>query len=340
LPLGPVGKLTAGNMTNRALTVTETLRQRIQAGLHLGTLAPGDRLASIRAVSVELHAGSQLVLAAYRQLASEGLVRLQARSGVFVHADPSSGDNLLPEVATWVIEVFLRGLSRGIPPTELRRQARLCLDTVRIRAVCLECNDDQLHALRRQLHDDYGFDAAGIDLNAIKRWEPVPQSATEADLIVTTRFHAAEARQLGRRLHRPVLVVALDTVLVTEVRRMLARGTVWWICTDPRFAVKLPRLFPGSCVNAMVLGRDSLDSIPPEAMVYATRAAAERLPHGWRAGRVVTISRVFSSETARALLTFRVQRTMEAARRSAERTTLRHAAASHPRHHRSSANNS
>jgi hypothetical protein len=193
------------------------------------------------------------------------LVRLRARSGIFVQADRFGGDNLLPEVATWVVEVFLRGLSRG--------------------------NDDQLHALRRQLHDDYGFDAAGIDLNAIKRWEPVPQSAPEADLIVTTRFHAAEARQLGRRLHRPVLAVALDPMLVTEVRRMLARGTVWSICTDARFAVKLPRFFPGSGVNAIVLGRDSLDSIPPEAKVYATRAAAERLPHGWRVGRVVTISR-------------------------------------------------
>jgi DNA-binding transcriptional regulator YhcF (GntR family) len=326
-------------MTTRASTVTETLRQRIQAGLHLGTLAPGDRLASIRAVSAELRAGSRLVLAAYRQLASEGLVRLEARSGVFVQSDPPCGDNLLPEVAMWIVEVFLRGLSRGIRPTEVRRQARVCLDTVRVRAVCLECNDDQLHALRRQLHEDYGFDAAGIDLNALERREPVPPCATEADLIVTTRFHAAEARRLGRRLHRPVLVVALDTVLVTEVRRMLARGAVWWICTDPRFAVKLPRLFPGPCVNAIVLGRDSLDSIPPEAMVYATRAAAERLPLGWRAGRVVTIPRVFSSETARALLTFRVRHNMEAARRSAERT-LRHAAASHSRHQRSSASNS
>ena len=120
---------------------------------------------------------------------------------------------------------------------------------------------------------------------------------------------------------------------------MLTQGAVWWICTDPRFALKLPRLFPAPCVNAIVLGRDSLDSIPREAMVYATRAAAERLPLGWRAGRVVTIPRVFSSETARALLTFHVRHNMEAARRSAEQTTLRHAAASHSRHQRSSATN-
>ena len=299
--------------TGRTLTVTETLRQRIQAGLHLGTLVPGDRLPSIRAVTGELHAGSRMVLAAYRQLAAEGLVRLQARSGVFIVADSHRRDDLLPEVATWVIEVFLRGLARSIPPTELRRQARRCLDRVRVRAACVECNRDQLHALCRQLHDDYGFDAVGLDVNALGPGKPISRSAVEVDVIVTTRFHAAEAHRLGRRLHRPVIVVALDTVLVAEVRRMLAQGGVWWVCTDPRFAAKLPYLFPGSCVNPIVVGRDSLDAVPAEAMVYATRAAAERLPQGWRAGQVVTIPRVFSSETARALLTLRIRRNLEAA---------------------------
>ena len=301
-------------MKDRQLAVTETLRQRIQAGLHLGTLALGDRLPSIRTVTAELHAGSRLVLAAYRQLATEGLVRLQARSGIFIEADSHRDDELLPEVPTWVIELFLRGLTRGIPPTELRRQARLCLDSARVRAACLECNDDQLYALRGQLHDDYGFDVCGIDLNVLERGTPLPPCTGKADLLVTTRFHAAEARRLGRRLHRPVIVVALDTVLVTEVRRLLAQGAVWWVCTDPRFAAKLPRLFPGACVNPIVMGRDPLAAVPSEATVYATRAASERLPPGWHAGRVVTMSRVLSCETARALLTFSVRRNLEAAR--------------------------
>jgi DNA-binding transcriptional regulator YhcF (GntR family) len=327
-------------MTNRVLSVTETLRQRIHAGLHLGTLVPGDRLPSIRTVTGELHAGSRMVLAAYRQLATEGLVRLQARSGVFIEADSHREDDFLPEVATWVIEVFLRGLSRGIPPTELRRQARLCLDSVRVRAACVECNGDQLYALRRQLHDDYGFDAIGVDVNALGARQPLSRSAADVDVIVTTRFHAAEARRLGRRLHRPVVVVALDTVLVGEVRRMLAQGGVWWVCTDPRFAAKLPYLFPGSCVNPIVVGGDSLDAVPPNAMVYATRAAAERLPQGWRAGRVVTIPRVFSTETARALLTLRVRRNLEAAQKSAERSTFSHETTSPMRRGRSNDNNS
>lgn len=303
-------------MKNRTRTVTETLRQRLQAGLHLGTLAPGDRLPSIRTVSAELHAGSRIVLAAYRRLAGEGLIQLRARSGIFVNGESDSADDRLPEVASWVIEVFLRGLARGIAPTELRRQAQVCLDTVRLRAACVECNDDQLYSLARQLHDDYGFDTAAIDLTLLEHRDPVPQRAAAADLIVTTRFHVAEAKRLGRRLRLPVLVATLDPVFVNEVRRMLARGAVWWICTDPRFEAKIPRLFPGSPVNRVVLGRDSLEAIPPQAMVYATRAAADRLPRGWHDGHVVTVPRAFSAETARALLAFRVRQNLEMARRS------------------------
>jgi DNA-binding transcriptional regulator YhcF (GntR family) len=301
-------------MKNRALAVTDMLRQRLQAGLHLGTLAAGDRLPSIRTVSAELHVGSRAVLAAYRQLAGEGLIQLRARSGVFVNGESDPTNEQLPEAACWVVEVFLRGLARGIPPTDLRRQVRSCLDTVRLRAACVECNDDQLYSLARQLHDDYGFDTTPIDLDVVQHRQPLSQRAAEADLIVTTRFHVAEAKRLGRRLHRPVLVATLDPVFVNEVRRMLAQGAVWWICTDPRFEAKIPRLFPGSRVNRVVLGRDSLETIPADGMVYATRAAADRLPRGWHAGHVVTVPRAFSSETARALLTFRVRRNLEMAR--------------------------
>ena len=305
-------------LTIRA-AITEGLRERIVAGLHLGALKPGDRLPSLRGLGAELGTDPRVVMSAYRQLAAEGLVRLRPRSGVFVQSPPDGGEEILPDVAAWVVDALLRGLSRGIPPTELRRQARACLDTVRVRAACLECNDDQIYALREQVARDYGFDAVGIDADALARHEPLPPGAAEADLLLTTRFHAAEAQRLGRRRRRPVIVATLDPVFRTEVERMLAAGPVWWICTDPRFAAKLPRMFPGSPVKPVVLGPRPPADIPPGDTVYATRRAAERLPHGWRGGRVVTIPRVFSAETARALLAFLVRRNLEAARSQARR---------------------
>jgi hypothetical protein len=261
-----------------------------------------------------MHADQRAVLAAYHQLAAEGLVSLRPRSGVFVHAEPSSSmDAPLPEVASWVVDALLRGMRLGLPDSELRRQARRCFDGRRVRAVCLECNSDQIYALCRQLRDDYGFESTGVDIDMLAHGKPLPRKATGAELVVTTSFHVAEAQRLGRRLGRPVLVATLDPVFVSEIRRMLTQGPVWWVCTDARFASKLPRMWPESSVRPVVLGRDALDTIPAEAMVYATRAASERLPPRWREGRVVTVPRVLSPETARRLLAFRVRRNLHIA---------------------------
>jgi DNA-binding transcriptional regulator YhcF (GntR family) len=304
-------------MESRRAEVIDSLRQGIVAGLHLGTLKAGDRLPSLRRAAAEAHADPRVVLAAYRRLAVEGLVTLRPRSGVFVQAAPPAGDSRLPEVASLVVDVFLRGLALGIAPTALRRQARACLDTVRTRAACLECNDDQVYSLCRQVVEDYGFDATGVDVEALERGEPPSPRAATADLVLTTAFHAAQARRLGRRWRRPVIVATLDTQFALEVRRLLERGPVWWICTDPRFAAKVPRMFPGAAVEPFVLGHRALDSVPADAAVYASRRAAERLPPRWHRGRVVTIPRVFSPETARALLEFQVARNLRAVRAAA-----------------------
>jgi DNA-binding transcriptional regulator YhcF (GntR family) len=310
-------------MDNSRSRIAESLRQRIMAGVHLGSLRPGDRLSSLRDVGAEFNADPRTVMTAYRQLAAEGLVRLRVRSGVFVAPPAHRDEETLPEVAAWVVDVFLRGLSRGIPPSELRRQARTCLDTVRVRVACLECNDDQIYSLCQQAEGDYGLDAVAVDTAALIARRPLPPGVVDADLVLTTRFHALEAERLGRRLRRPVVVATLDPAFIHEVSDMLATGRVWWICTDPHFAAKLPRMFPGAPIKSVVLGEECPNGIPAEDMVYATRRAADRLPPGWRGGRVVTIPRVFSVETARALLVFLVRRNLQAAQAAAQRRRFR-----------------
>jgi hypothetical protein len=293
--------------------MTEALRQRIQAGLHYGTLRGGQRLPSLREVARELYTNPRAVMAAYRQLAAEGLVCVRPRSGIFVESASDAGEPA-PDVVEGVVDLFLRGLARGCPPTALRRQIRSCLEGRHARVACLECNDDQIYALCQQAHRDYGFDAVAVDTAALAERRSLPLAGM--DLVLTTRFHSEEAERLGRRLGCPVLVATLDPVFVTEVRRLQAAGTVWWICTDPRFADKLPRIFPGGSVQPVVLGKRPPDHIPPGDMVYATRRAAGRLPPGWRGGRVTTIPRVFSAETARALLVFQLGRNLRTAERS------------------------
>src|SRR5690606_4633420 len=62
------------------------LRERIISGLYLGYWRPGERLPSIREIAEAEHVDRKTAAAAYRRLQEEGLVRVRARSGVYLWA--------------------------------------------------------------------------------------------------------------------------------------------------------------------------------------------------------------------------------------------------------------
>src|SRR5919109_3972470 len=103
-------------MAERRGEITGTIRQRIVSGLHLGTLSHGDRLPSTRELSDELDVTPRTVMAAYRELEQEGLVELRPRSGIYVAATHASAGGMLTQLAGWVVEVLLQGLTRNVPP--------------------------------------------------------------------------------------------------------------------------------------------------------------------------------------------------------------------------------
>ena len=302
-------------MPARRDLVASVLRQRVIAGLHLGTLKPGDRLPSVRTVGVEQDADPRVVLAAYRALAREGLVRVRARSGAFVSTDAADRD-VLPQMARWILDLLVTGLSRGISPQEFRRQARRCLDTVRVRAACVECNDDQIDALCSELRDDYGLETAGVEVDALREAGGPPATVRDAHVIVTTRFHAAELQPRARRAGRPLIVVSLMPAFVAEISRMLEAGPLNFVCTDMRFAAKLPRIFGGipgaEGIRPVVVGRDALSDIADDAVSYVMSRAQARLPPGGLRGMVISAPRVFSLESAREILSFVVQANLAA----------------------------
>ncbi len=67
--------------------IADTLRGRILRGLQAGTLRNGDRLPSARDLAGEFEVDHRAILAAYRELAAEGLVELRQRGGIYVAID-------------------------------------------------------------------------------------------------------------------------------------------------------------------------------------------------------------------------------------------------------------
>lgn len=294
--------------------VVATLRRQILSRVHLGLFAAGSRLASVREAGRELGVNPRMVLAAYRQLESEGLVELRERSGAFVaqgHDAPAG------PAAEWLVGLLAPLVQRGIPAPELADHVRRALETRRLRAAVIECNEDQRFSIAEELSRDYGLEVRQLDLDALHDDPRAAAGLRQFDLLVTTGFHAKEIHRLAQRFGVRPLVVTMCVDLYAEVERLLRFGTVYFVITDPRFAGKLAETFHASefhrNLRVLVYGRDDVSVIPADAPTYITRLTRSGLNKRPIANRILPESRMFSPECIREILAFVVHSNLAAA---------------------------
>lgn len=299
-------------MTDRRAEIATTIRRRIMSGLHLGTLAGGERLPSTRQVAEEFGATPRTAMAAYRALEREGLVELRARSGIYVAPVHHTGGIVASHLAGWVIDMLVDGRAREVPPIELPEHVRRCLETLRLRALCVAGNADQLDHLCRELRDDYGLVPEGLEADTLGAPDDgVRRALARADLLVSTSLHGPLVQRVAARLGKPAVTVTLRADVMGEITRHLAKGPVYFVASDARFAEALDTVFAptghGMNVRLVVVGRDDPAAIPDDAPTYIMPRAYERLADTPLTARVKPRMRVFSDETARELLTFIVR---------------------------------
>lgn len=257
----------------------------------------------------------RVALAAYRVLEQEGLVELRPRSGIYVAA--SAGEHGLPDtrLAAWALEVFGQGIAMGVAAPQLPERLQRCIDTVRLRAVCVECNEDQLYSICQELSDDYGLETTGILLDDIEAAERRGE-VRRADLLVTTSFHAQEARQIGERLAKPWIAISLGEEIALGVMRELEHGPLYFVATDARFERKLREMWgevPGSGnLRVLLVGQDDPGAIPRGAPTIVMKRAHRELAGHPFLERVRPIARVFSPESSRELLSFIIRTNLAA----------------------------
>lgn len=301
-------------MTREA--IAELLRGRILRGLHSRALASGDRLPSARELGAEFETDHRIVLTAYRELASEGLVELRQRGGIYVAA---RDDALVPTPGVdWMIETLLQGLGREVPIVEFHDWFRRAVDTLRIRAVVVQGSRDQIAGMCRELFDDYGLEATGLD--AADLAEPSAELIAElrrVDLLVTTPGYETLVRRVAAKVAVPVVIADVRPDLLGGEWRMLLRQPVYVVVSDERFGDLVSKFFadvPGASENlrTIVVGRDDPRAIPAQSPVYVTRAASDALGGAAIGGRIIPNARVFSVQAARELVGFIVRANLDA----------------------------
>lgn len=302
-------------MADARQEIADALRGRILRGLHAGSLKAGDRLPPAREMREEFGgADHRIILDAYRMLEADGLVELRARGGVYVAVPPSHGPVPLPSAA-WLTGIFAQAIAREIPLGELHHWLRRGMGTLRLRAIAVQANADQIAGLCRELADDYGLLAKGIDVAQLDD----PKKAAElrhADLLVTTAGCEAEVRRAAALHRKPVIVVDIRPDLIGGEWRLLLRRPVYVVMCDERFAAGIRHFFadtPGAeNIRTVVLGRDSLDAIPDDGVVYITRSARDALGSTRVRGRLLPSVRLFSSRSSAELIRFIVDANLRA----------------------------
>jgi hypothetical protein len=302
--------------------IEDALRQRVALALQRGALRPGDRLPTTRELATDLAADPRVVSAAYRTLASEGLVEIRARAGVFVAALPGGeGPPGAPSTA-WLAEIVADGVRRGVAVPTLADWVRLATTGEATRAVVVAATLDQALGLARELREDFGLAAQGV-LAETLRAEPLPRAVARAHLLLATELTAPLARRLAERTGARCVVTDVRRDLLSPEWRLLLTQVAYVVIADARFEALVHAFLAGadgaSNVRVLVVGRDPLAAVPPEAPTYVTEAARERIGRARLPGRVVAPARTLSEETAREVARVLVERNLAAARRPAGR---------------------
>lgn len=109
-------------------TASERLARAIEARIHRGSLAPGERLPPVRALADELGLAPNTVAKSYRRLEEAGLIEGRGRSGTFV---AGALPNAVPERERRLAEAadafVRRGSQLGFGGTEIARALRRAL---------------------------------------------------------------------------------------------------------------------------------------------------------------------------------------------------------------------
>lgn len=269
-----------------SIQITDLLRRRVLADLHLGRLKPGDRLPSLRMVAREMGVSVRAVARAYSALEREGLVSVKGRSGIYLVL-PQTIDIALEEPLAWYADMLKDAWSRRLTVSDVNLMLQDLVANPTYVA-CVESTDDHMEAFCGEVEDDFALRSVSVML--------VPEGArvgdeimtlydalSNVDFVITTAFHAAEVRAAADLLHIPVVIVSVNDLLVETLEKQLQLGPVTIVAADPlfveRFHQYLLERFRESGEMRVVSIDDALNnpSILEGTTTLYTRAARHRL---------------------------------------------------------------
>lgn len=292
----------------KRLEIKSRLRRRILAAIETGVLRAGDRLPSTRELTAEMNADPRVIAAAYRELASEGLVELRVRSGAYVSRSIAPDRVTQAISCEWIADVFAAAVKRGLPMQELGPVMFDFAMTRKLRAVAVAEMADQSLGISAELKRDYGITASNLVVEQLKARQP-PREILTAHVVFAAEDCAEVVRRVAETPTRRVIAVESRADLLDPEWLALLQSGVYVVATDPGFldrAVSAIHRAGGSTsrMHLLVAGRDDLSSIPPGAPTYVTESARRAIGRLRLPGRIIRAKRLFDETTVREIVRF------------------------------------
>lgn len=299
--------------------LAERMRTGIAAGLFLGHLRVGDRLPSIREVARHTGEDHRCVSAAYRRLASEGVVEIRNRHGVLVAAGGEAPEMPSAETAEWLAGVIGDAARLQVKVTQLPELVRRWTAEAPVRCLCVDGTEDSLTALQAEMHGQWGFEvqrflAGGAEST---RRDALAGAVRAADVVVTTPFHAHAVHAVARPSGVPVVVLEADPEMIAAGESRLRSGVLTAVVADARYGERLRCLTGGERLRVVLADDEpALAGLDPAQPVLMTRAAQQRVS-GRALRLLVPLSPAFGPSRARELAAVLIRRNLRAGRADA-----------------------
>lgn len=314
---GTLLSIELGMSAHRRAFVASTLQRRIEQSLRSRALAPGDRLPSTREVGGEFDVDPRVALAAYQTLAEEGLVVLKPRSGVYVAPATSLSDER-PLCGDFLADTLVAAVVRGFSLCRFTDDLRIAALGRRLRATVIAATADQAHGLSRELKADYGFATTTLLPEELKEGAAIRLAIQRAHLVITTKGSERDVSEVAEQFGKQAIVVDIRPPFVEkEWKELLRSGRAYIVAADPRFLeiarAHLERVVDFRNVRMLIVDRDDLRAIPPQAPTYVTEAARQKLGKSRIPGRLIPPPRLLAENSVRTLVEFIVKMNLEQA---------------------------
>ena len=293
--------------------LAERMRTGIAAGLFLGHLRVGDRLPSIRDIARHTGEDHRCVSAAYRRLASEGVVEIRNRHGVLVAAGGEGPEMPAAETAEWLAGVIGDAAKLQVKVTQLPELVRRWTAQAPVRCLAVDGTEDGLAALHGELHGQWGFEVQRFLSGGAEssRRDALSAAVRAVDVVVTTPFHAHAVHAVARAAGVPVVVLDADPEMVGAAEARLRAGSLTAVVADARFGDRLRCLTGGERLKVVLADDEAaLAALDPAHPVLMTRAAQQRVARPLRL--LVPLSPAFSPSRARELAAVLIRRNLRA----------------------------